>query len=144
MRLALAAAAVLLVAAAPPAQAPTTITVDMSAFRNDKGAALVALYASSAGFPDHPDKAVQWLQAPIKDKHARAVFKNVRAGTYAVAVLHDEDGDHKMKTGIFGQPKEGYGCSRDARGHFGPPHFDAAKFAVATGKAVLVPVKMTY
>ena len=49
-------------------------------------------------------------------------------GRYVVAVFHDTDGNGRLSTWPIGLPKEAYGFSRNARGRFGPPSFDAAAF----------------
>ena len=51
-------------------------------------------------------------------------------GDYALAVIHDENGNGKLDT-IVGIPREGYGFSRNAPVRFGPPRFAAARFTVA-------------
>jgi len=48
-----------------------------------------------------------------------------------------------MRTGMFGQPKEGYGFSRNASGTFGPPAFADAAYAY-TGGAVNFPITISY
>ncbi len=141
MRLAL---AVVTLAALAGAARAETLVVEMRGFRSDKGKALVALFGSKEGFPDHPKKAARRLQVDIKKGTAVAVLADLPPGTYAVAVLHDEDGDKAMKTGLFGIPKEGYGASQDARGRFGPPSFGDAKFAIRAGRKVTTRIKMTY
>jgi uncharacterized protein (DUF2141 family) len=45
-----------------------------------------------------------------------------------VAAFHDADGNGELTLWPIGLPKEAYGFSRDARGRFGPPAFDAAAF----------------
>lgn len=141
MRVAL--ALVLLLAAAGAVRAETLV-VEMKGFKSDRGKALVALFASKDGFPDHPKKAARRMQVDIKKGAALAVMPDLRPGTYAVAVLHDEDGDRAMKTGLFGMPKEGYGASQDARGRFGPPSFADAKFEIRAGRKVTTRIKMVY
>ena len=138
-------------AAAPAARAPAAaaparaiLVVEVSGFRSDHGKALVALYASKEGFPDKVSRAVRRAEVPIAARRARVQLRDLPPGTYAVAVLHDEDGDHKMKTGWFGRPKEGYGASRDARGHLGPPRFDDAKLALRGGTVATVRIRMEY
>lgn len=49
-------------------------------------------------------------------------------GRYVVAVFHDTDGNGRLSTWPVGLPKEAYGFSRNARGRFGPPSFEAAAF----------------
>jgi uncharacterized protein (DUF2141 family) len=136
--------ALALLAAAAGAASAETLVVEMRGFRSDKGKALVGLFASKAGFPDKPEKALRRVEVAIKNRTAVAILRNVRPGTYAVGILHDEDGNRKMKTGTFGIPKEGYGASQDARGNFGPPSFDDADFQVRSGKRVTTRIKMAY
>ena len=52
------------------------------------------------------------------------------AGTYAIAVVHDENGNNKLDKAIF-LPKEGFGFSRNPTITVGPPSFKSASFAVA-------------
>jgi uncharacterized protein (DUF2141 family) len=122
----------------------SSVKVEIRNFRSDKGKALIALYASPKGFPDKTSHAVRRLEVPIVKRTARAVFPKLPPGTYAVAVLHDEDGNRTMKTGLFGIPKEGYGVSRDARGTFGPPSFSDARFALRAAKVVTARIAMVY
>lgn len=49
-------------------------------------------------------------------------------GRYAIAAFHDIDGDGDLTLWPIGLPREAYGFSRNARGRFGPPPFDAAAF----------------
>ena len=60
-------------------------------------------------------------------------FKDVAPGKYAIKVFHDENENKKMDRNFLGIPKEGYGFSRDARGHRGPPDFDAAMIEIKDG-----------
>jgi len=71
---------------------------------------------------------------------ASVAFEGLACGTYAIAVVHDENGDGKLATGLFGIPVEGLGGSRDAKGFMGPPGFDAAKL---TFKDPRTPVAIT-
>ena len=55
-------------------------------------------------------------------------FEEVRPGNYAIALLHDENGDGKANR-VFGMmPTEGFGFSRDAKVMTGPPKFEDAAF----------------
>ena len=64
----------------------------------------------------------------IEDQSCTVTFKDVPAGTYAVSYIHDENGNGKMDTNFMGIPKEGYGCSNNAKGFMGPPKWEDAKF----------------
>lgn len=114
-------------ATAEPAKR-ATITVEMRDFRNDKGYMRIALFDSKEGFPDKPKLALRADSGRIKDGRARHVFTGIPYGTYAVAVLHDENGNGKMDTNWVGIPKEGGGASRNPKPRFGPPDFEDAAF----------------
>ena len=59
---------------------------------------------------------------------------SLATGMWAVAVMHDQDGNGEMATDWMGRPSEGWGVSNDARGSFGPPSFADAAFEVTPGE----------
>jgi uncharacterized protein (DUF2141 family) len=116
------------------------IRAEVTGVRSASGEVRCALYASPAGFPRQPTfKAT----AEIKDSKAECVFPGRPAGTYALAVFHDENGNKKMDTNLVGAPKEGYGFSNGARPRLGPPPFEAAQFTHGGGETK-VPIKLVY
>jgi uncharacterized protein (DUF2141 family) len=117
----------LLTAAAPP---PTpSVEVSVSGLRNTKGQLLVCLTANPKAFPDcSKDKA----SVRMAVKAASAGHFKVAApanGTYAIAVVHDENSNNKMDMALF-LPKEGFGFSRNPTIGMGAPKFKSASFAV--------------
>jgi len=52
-------------------------------------------------------------------------------------VFHDENSNGKLDTNFIGMPKEGVRASNDAKGHMGPPKFEAAAFKYSGGELVL-------
>ena len=66
---------------------------------------------------------------------ARVTFA-APAGEYAVAIVHDENGNGRLDTSWLGIPKEGLGTSNNARGRLGPPKYRDAKFSVGADGAV--------
>ena len=60
----------------------------------------------------------------------RLVFDNVAPGTYAIALLHDENRNGRADRALSMIPREGFGFSRDAPVRMGPPSFDSAAFTV--------------
>ena len=59
---------------------------------------------------------------------ARCDFVDIPRGTYALAVVHDEDMNGNLDINWLGIPTEGYGFSNDVKARFGPPSFSAASF----------------
>ncbi len=47
----------------------------------------------------------------VRNTQARCDFEDISPGTYALAVIHDENGNGKLDTNWVGIPTEGYGFS---------------------------------
>ncbi len=120
------------------AQETYSITIDFSGMKSDKGDVYVALYNSEDSFLKTP---VKGEIVKINDKKAVAVFKDITTGTYAISAFHDENDNKKMDTKIFGIPKEPIGISNDAKGFFGPPKFNDAKFTVNKDISLAITIK---
>ncbi len=123
--------------------ASNSLSVPIGGLRSDKGQVGCLLFASADGFPGNPDKAVGRQFVPIGSKAATCVFDNVAPGSYAIAAIHDENGNGKLDKNFLGIPTEGYGASRDARGTLGPPKWEDAVFPYSGG-AMQVPVVIHY
>ena len=113
------------------------VHVEVVGMRNDKGQISCSLYSSADGFPKKGEKAVAHIVAPISEREAVCEFPGIAPGTYAVSVFHDENSNGKLDTNFLGIPREGVGASNDAKGHMGPPKFDAAAFQFAGGRVSL-------
>lgn len=104
------------------------LAVKVTGLKSADGKVLCTLYRGAAGFPADPKQSIQQRVCAIEGASSTCHFEAVSADTYAVACFHDEDGDGALKKGIFGIPKEGVGVSNDAKGSFGPPKYEDAKF----------------
>lgn len=120
------------------------IKISITNIRNDKGTLLVTLFKDGAGYPDDPGKALKRVKLAIANKKAEVLFSNLPAGTYAVAILHDENNDLKMNKNLLGIPKEGFGFSNNVTGTFGPPSFSRAGFTYSPGQLTQVPIRVKY
>lgn len=97
--------------------------------RSSKGQVLACLTALPATYPDcskDPEARKRTVPAGLTVK---IDFGAVPEGRYAIAVIHDENGNGRMDKRLM-LPAEGFGFSRDAPVHFGPPSFSSAAFAV--------------
>lgn len=106
---------------------PLAITVEAEGLRSDRGEVRAALYASPDGWTSE-GREVASCHVTIEHHRARCVFPDVAPGTYAVALLHDENDDGHMDRDLLGFPQEGYGFSNDAPTVLGPPSFGSAGF----------------
>jgi uncharacterized protein (DUF2141 family) len=106
------------------------ITIFVEDFRSEAGEARVALFDADDGFPEGVAKARKVAHVTIKGYEARADFTDVPYGTYAVAVLHDENANGILDRNFFKVPTEGYGASNNPTGKAERISFDDAKFAL--------------
>ena len=114
------------------AQNTSTIVVNISDFESNEGKVYVALYDSADTFLT---KHVEGQIGEVSDLKSTVTFEGVENGMYAISVFHDENGNGKLDTQMFGIPSEPVGTSNNATGFFGPPEFEDAKFEV-TGKKI--------
>jgi uncharacterized protein (DUF2141 family) len=75
-----------------------TLTVRVTGARNTKGKIGVTLFQNAQGFPDDTSKAIRQESVEIDPKtmSAQVMFKDLPQGTFAISVLHDENGNGKM------------------------------------------------
>src|SRR5690606_742307 len=114
------------------AQSTSTIVVNISGFKSNEGKVYVALYNSADTFLT---KHVKGHEGEVSNLKSTVIFEGVENGIYAISVFHDENGNGKLDTGMFGIPSEPVGTSNNAAGFFGPPEFKDAKFEV-TGEKI--------
>jgi uncharacterized protein (DUF2141 family) len=115
--------------AAAPDGVGIRLKLEITGFRNCSGRAAVGLFGSKQGFLQVSQRAAGTF-VPIVNGRAVVEFAGLKPGTYAAAILHDENQDNKLDTNVIGIPMEGYGFTNDARGVFGPPSFEQAAFHV--------------
>jgi len=146
MRIALFALALAL--AAPDGGAPpATLRVKVRGLRSNSGQVGCTVFDTADAFPTKADKAVAKVLVPITRSgntfDAVCEFPQLPAGTYAVSVMHDENGNGKMDFNFLHMPKEGYGASRDHLPMMSPPSFDDCKLPIGPGLTE-IDVHMTY
>lgn len=76
-------------------------------------------------------------------KATKIELTGLAPGTYAVALLHDENSNSKMDT-MLGMPREGFGFSRNPAIRLGPPKFVDASFKVEAGVTTQQAIKFKY
>lgn len=105
------------------------IHVKVLNIRNSTGTVACALFESSVGFPaEYLGSATNIMVIKIRRARARCDFEDIEPGTYALAVVHDENMNGKLDTNWLGIPTEGYGFSNDVTALLGAPSFSAASF----------------
>lgn len=107
------------------------VSVTVTDLRSADGQVLACLTAKPKAFPDC-DKDPNAKSVTVKAGDVvKFTFRDVKPGTYAISLLHDENANGKADKALM-IPKEGFGFSRDAKIRMGPPKFDAAAFTVGS------------
>lgn len=128
--------------AAQASDQAATLDVSVSGLRSMKGNVLVCVTANPKYFPDC-SKDPKGQRARVAARSSGSVkFGDMAEGTYAIALLHDENGNDKMDMAVF-LPKEGFGFSRNPAVVTGPPKFKSAAFPMGDVDARQM-VKMKY
>jgi uncharacterized protein (DUF2141 family) len=109
-----------------------SLTVTIDNCKSSKGKIYIALYDNEKAFMQEP-QAVSKKIVPIENGKAKVTFSSLATKDYAFVFFHDENGNGKLDTNLFGIPTEGYGFSNNAKGTFGPPSYSKSKLAVQAG-----------
>lgn len=121
-----------------------TLTVQVHGLRSAGGVVRAGLYPDAAHWLKPEDSPqVSGVTATPRGATASCVFPDVRPGTYAVAVFHDENHNEKLDTNFLRLPTEGFGFSRVERLGLGQPSYADASFHVGDAD-LTVQVKMIY
>lgn len=134
----LAAAAPMLLAASDPGR----LEVTLDNLRNARGVVRLCLAPSAAAFPSCAAGTGARQVNVAASAAARIVVDGVAPGEWAIAVLHDENGNEKLDTRLA-IPREGFGFSNNPPVGFGAPAFARTRFTV-TGPVTRHRVRMRY
>lgn len=136
----------LALAAAIPAQArddaASSLRLEVSTLRNAKGTLNCRLFTDATGFPD--GEGARTVRASITGTQATCVFDELPPGAYAVAVVHDENGNGRLDKNFLGIPTEGYGVSNNRTYAASSPKWDESRFTVAAREPAVLRVNLRY
>ncbi len=105
------------------------VTIKVEGLRSAKGSVGISLYNEKGEFPG--EGAIQTKVVKLEStKHFEVVFEGLEAGEYAVALMHDENGNGDLDFNEYGMPLEGFGFSNNVDVSMGPATFQQAAFKV--------------
>lgn len=131
-RTALCLSLLLLSAAAFAAPAPAHLTVRIENIPEGGGALMIQIVDSEAAFRDQAPPIAS-LILPASGATLEFTTTALPAGSYALRVMHDRNGNQELDSNLVGMPTEPWGFSNDAAGNFGPPGWDDARFELEDG-----------
>ncbi|QSV70280.1 MAG: DUF2141 domain-containing protein [Aphanizomenon flos-aquae KM1D3_PB] len=125
------------------AELNSSLTIEVEGLRNKSGQICATLFDKSQGFPTDSKNALQSQCIKITKISQKLTFDNLRAGSYAVALIHDANENGNLDTGSFGAPIEGFGFSNNPEVFTGPPKFNDSAVAVSKTNTD-IKIKMKY
>lgn len=142
VRLALVVLAVAFLASPAFSESPSTVLVEVSGFKNTRGTLNCRLFAKAADFPDV--EGIFTVRVPIAGPNTSCSFSNIEPGTYAIAVVHDENGNGKLDKNFVGVPSEGYGVSNNKTYALSAPKWGESIFTLGVTESKALQVKLRY
>lgn len=112
--------------------APPSIEVALAGLRNMRGTVHLCMTKSPAHFPNCGDDPAAVKRSVPAAGAAQVDFSGIAPGSYALAVIHDENRNGRLDT-LLGIPREGFGFSRNPVIRFGPPRFTQVRFDAEPG-----------
>jgi uncharacterized protein (DUF2141 family) len=123
---------------------PGEIDVEIVGIRNDTGRIGCQLFAGAVGFPRDTERAVARQMRPLVGTVVSCRFSDLNPGTYAVAVMHDENGNGRLDTNLLGVPTEGYGVSENHTHALRPPSWEESRFSLAPSERKRLVIRLVY
>ena len=114
-------------------------TIIIQNVEHEKGEIDVKIYIDKDTFLKEELATESIRKKPTKGETIIPLAK-VHEGQIAVVVYHDEDGNGKLKTGLFWRPKEGFAFSNNYIPK-GPPKFKKAAVKLVHGEPVMIKLK---
>jgi len=105
------------------------IKVNVTDIRNESGKVYIGLYNTSSGFTE-VSKVFRKKIIDSKVGTIEYIFPNIKEGTYAISVFHDENANGELDKNLFGVPQEGYGFSKNNRFLLRAATFEESNFIV--------------
>lgn len=102
-----------------------------------QGEIYIALYSDKSSYLN-ADSAYSRSVRNIDADTVVFTFSDVPAGTFAIAIFQDLNGNGIFDTNEFGIPTEPFGFSNDPKGIFGPPDFQRSSFDFQPGQKIII------
>jgi uncharacterized protein (DUF2141 family) len=126
------------------AEPTATLTVVVNGLKQHTSQICLRVFSNERGFPRSNESEVKSACIPNTGTSVKKQFSGLKYGTYAVAIVDDENGDAKLNSNFLGIPEEGFGISRNPIVSIstGSPKFSNASFALR--KNTTINIKMKY
>ena len=109
----------------------SNLNVTINGLKNERGQVCLSLFSSRQGFPRSTARAVEARCVKVAAPPLKVNFRDLKVGSYAIAVFHDANSDGTLNSNGLGIPTEEFGFSQNPTILVGSPKFgDAAVLVV--------------
>ncbi len=122
----------------------STLRVEIAGLRNTKGTVYCSLFNAAEGFPGASPIIDGSREASATTGTLAFDFAGLPAGTYAVAMSHDENDNGQLDSNFVGAPTEGYGSTNNITHPTSAPTFDEAKVELGSGQVLQKRIDVKY
>jgi len=120
----------------PPTEGHSlTITVDN--IKTIEGTIEIGIFNKGDRFLEK-EQAYKGISVEVTASSETVVVKNLPAGTYAISLYHDKNGNGAFDRNFLGLPKEPYGFSNNFKPKFSPPKFTDCCFNLTPNHSVTI------
>ena len=119
------------------------LMIDIEGLKVPKGQTCFTIFESERGFPTEGDVALRNECVAITQSSQTLRLQGLKPGKYAIAVLHDLNGDRQANRNFLGLPVEGFGFSRNPQIGMRAPRFEEVAIPVK-GKQTRIQIRLNY
>ena len=118
----------LLMAQAAEANKTFTLTIVVDGMSSDEGNLGVLIFNGPKGWAEDRQAAFRDIAVPAVKGTQTLKVPDLPPGTYAVALIHDVNKNHKLDKNFVGYPKEQWGMSNNPHATLKAPPIEKAQF----------------
>lgn len=120
----------------------SNLIVEVDGLKSQNGRVCASLFASSQGFPSEDERVLKRQCILASQNPLQITFDNLKVGSYAVVMMHDENNDDEFNRDVVGLPLEGFGFSQNPEVVTSAPKFgESAVFVVGGSTAIKIKLK---
>jgi uncharacterized protein (DUF2141 family) len=117
----------------PLSQEKTTLNIEITNIRNNKGVFRISVYTAESQYPYHPAKTYMVKKDSLTNRSVRTSINDLLSGQYGLCILDDENNSGKMESNMLGIPYEGFGFANNVQPFLKHPDYDRVLFRLFPG-----------
>ena len=113
------------------------LTIEINGLRSNMGQILLDVYKDKQSYSkETPFKTYEFKKDKVKDGHLTLTINDLKTGTYAIALIDDENSNHKIDFKFF-LPKEGLAFSNFPFSEMKKPDFNSFAFLLDSENTII-------